>query len=100
MSTLRDAASTACQWALVLNPSDQSFYQRVMFMVSAESKMLWAVADTLNQDFKASPLIGNERVEQARFNLTETKGEPCEIRVPNTDYTHRMEEIPCLKLLL
>lgn len=48
-------------------------------MESAESKMLWAVADTLNQDFKPSPLIGNERAKQARFNLTETMGESYEI---------------------
>lgn len=48
-------------------------------MMSAESKMLWAVADTLSQDFKTSPLIGNERAKQARFNLTETMRESCEI---------------------
>lgn len=43
-------------------------------MMSAESKVLWAAADTVNQDFKPSPLIGNERAKQARFNLTETMG--------------------------
>lgn len=50
-----------------------------MFMMSAESTMLWAVADTLNQDFKPSALIGTERAKQARFNLRETMGESCEI---------------------
>lgn len=50
-----------------------------MFMMSAESRLLWAVADTLNQDFKPSPLIGNERAKQERFNLTETMGESYEI---------------------
>lgn len=45
-----------------------------MFMMFAESKMLWAVTDTLNQDFKPSWLIGSERAKQARFNLTETMG--------------------------
>lgn len=84
-STWRDTASTAGQWTLALSPSEQSFYQRcgwwarTMFMMSAESKMLWATADTVNQDFKPSPLIGNERAKQARFNLTETMGESCEI---------------------
>lgn len=48
-------------------------------MMSAESKMLWATADTVNQDFKPSPLIGNERAKQARSNSTETMGESCEI---------------------
>lgn len=48
-------------------------------MISAESKMLWAVADTLNQGFKLLPLIGNERAKRARFNLTETMGESYEI---------------------
>lgn len=43
-----------------------------MFIVSAKNKTLWAVGDTLNQDIKPSPLIGNERAKQARFNLTKT----------------------------
>lgn len=55
-----------------------------MFM-SAENKMLWAVADTLNQNFKPSTLIGNESPKQARLNSTETMGESSEIKfkVPN-----------------
>jgi hypothetical protein len=43
-----------------------------MFIVSTKNKMLWAVADTLNQDIKPSPLIENERARQARLNLTKT----------------------------
>lgn len=59
-------------------------------MVSAESKMLWAVVDTLNQDFKPSPLIGNERAKQTRFNFAETMGDSCEIEVQNNNCTPKI----------
>lgn len=40
--------------------------------------MLWAVADTLNQDFESS-LIRNEKAKPERFHLTETVEESCEM---------------------
>lgn len=46
-----------------------------MFTVAAKNKMPGAPADTLNQDIKPSPLIGNERAKQARFSLTKTTAE-------------------------
>lgn len=54
-----------------------------MFIVAAKNKMLGAVADTLNQDIKPSPLIGNERAKQARFSSAKTTEESHNIQAQN-----------------
>lgn len=54
--------------------------------------MLWARADTLNQDFQPSMLIENEREKQARFNLTETMGNLVKFDFKYTFCTNEVEE--------
>lgn len=71
-----------------------------MWELAEERKMLWAAADTLNQDWKLSPLIGNERAEQARFNLAETMGESCERSGRNTNCTDGREETACERTVI